>query len=80
MGKMKLKVDIRKNYEMTLKLSIPLANLKMLPLHISLPSLVYANAPVSNGKHLGDRLRANIALLPRGWSVVDDGDKVQYKV
>ena len=83
MGRRKLKFDIRKNYEMALKVSIPLANLKMLPLHISLPSSVYANAPVSDGKHLGDRLRANIALLPRGWSVADDVDKVHttlYKV
>ena len=68
---------------MALKLSIPLANLKMLPLHISIPSSVYANALVSNGKHLGDRLRANNALLPRGWSLADGVDKVHttlYKV
>ena len=68
---------------MALKLSIPLANLKMLPLRISLPSSVYANALVSNGKHLGDRLRANNALLPRGWSVADGVDKLHttlYKV
>jgi hypothetical protein len=67
----KLKFDRRKNYERALKLSIPLATLKVLPLHMSLPISVYANAPVSNGKHLGDRLRANTSLLPRGWSMAD---------
>ena len=81
----KLKFDLRKNYERALKFSILLATLKVLPLHMSLPISVYANAPVSNGKHLGDRLRANTTLLSRGWSVADDIDtayttvyKVQY--
>ena len=66
MGRRWLKFDLRKNYEITLKLSLPLAKLKVLPLHMSLPSSVYANAPVSNGKHLGYRLRVNTALLPIG--------------
>lgn len=83
MGRRKIKFDLRKNYEIALKLSLPLAKLKVLPLHISLPSSVYANAPVSNGKHLGDRLRVNTALLPRGWSVADGVDVAHttlYKV
>ena len=76
----KLKFDLRKNYERALKFSIPLATLKVLPLHMSLPISVYANAPVSNGKHLGDRLRVNTTLLPRGWSVADDIDTAYTKV
>ena len=82
MGRRKLKYDLRKNYETKLKVSIPLDKLKVLPLHLSLPLSAYANAPVSNGQHLGERLRAT-TLLPRGWSVAGGADTTYttiYKV
>ena len=49
----------------------------------SLPSSVYVNTPVSNGKHSGDRLRVNTPVLPKGWSVaggVDTAHTTLYKV
>ena len=73
MGKRKLKFDVRKNHDKTLKVSIPLDKLDVLPFHLSLPASVYTNAPVSNGKHLGDRLKVT-PLLPRGWSVAGNAD------
>ena len=52
----KLKFYLRKNYETKFKISIPLDKLKVPPLQLSLPLSVYANAPVSDGQHLGERL------------------------
>ena len=73
MGRRKLKFDLRKNYEPKLKVSIPLDKLDVLPLNLSLPLSVHANAPVTSRQHLGDRLRAT-TLLPRGWSVAGGAD------
>ena len=84
MGRRKLKYDRRKNYEMTLKVSIPLDKLVLLPFHLSLPSTAYLSAPVSNGQHLGERCRATCSmLLPRDWSVTGGADTAHttiYKV
>ena len=47
---------------------ILLDKLKVLPFHISLPLMAYANAPATNGLILHERLH-NTDLLQSGWSV-----------
>ena len=66
MGKGRLRHDLRKNYEKSLKVRIPLNLLK--PFIISLPLKSYINAPAPNGEALCRRALAS-KQLPVGWHV-----------
>ena len=66
MGKGRHKFDLSKNYEMALKVRIPLDVLK--PFVVSLPIAPYVSAPAPNGQALVKRVIVS-GQLPRGWSV-----------
>ena len=65
MGKRRRKFDLGKNYELTLKVKVPLNLLK--PFVVSIPLASYVNAPASSGQALVARLVAT-NQLPSGWS------------
>ena len=67
MGKGRRKFDRRKNYELALKLRIPLELLK--PFVVSLPLSAYSNAVPPSGQALVERLVAT-HQAPVGWSVL----------
>ena len=69
MGKGRRKFDRRKNYELSLKVKLPLDLLK--PFMVSLPLTSYTNAPAPSGQALRKRLLAT-NQLPVGWSVASD--------
>ena len=65
MGKGRRKFDLRKNYELTMKVKVPLSLLK--PFVVSIPLASYINAPATSGQALVARLVAT-KQLPSGWS------------
>ena len=66
MGRGRHKFDLRKNYEMSLRVRIPLDLLK--PFVVSLPLTSYLSAPAPSGQAIVQRVLA-AGQLPNGWSV-----------
>ena len=79
MGKGRRKLVRRKNYELSLKVRVPLELLK--PFTVSLPLMSYVNAPLVSGEPLSKRLLAT-KQLPPGWSVASESSRCTtlYKV